>query len=262
MVVAAAPIGPRTVISTDMLRVQQLPLAAIHPSAFRSPMDVIGKVARVAVTRDEQLLSSKVFLQNAESGLAFMVPDGMRAVSVAVSEQIGSGGLIVPGDHVDVIGVFEMKTPGAPAGSIVTPAPTPAAPIVKQPDRALMFQGAAAPGEQQTTFVSTIVLEDVSVLAIAQQLEGQDTRDNPTRIAQNAGLNGPAAGPQQQLRSDPQPMPAAKTATLAVAPDDALKLVLAEDHGHIRLALRRGADSATAQSARAPMTALGQPAGR
>src|SRR5262249_41374690 len=150
-----------------------MPAAAIHPSAFRSAADAIGKVARVAVTRDEQLLSTKVYLQNADSGLAFMVPDGMRAVAVGVSEQIGSGGMIVPGDHVDVIGVFEMKVPAPSATSIAANATaTPAPPITKLPDRALLIPGAPVAGEMQTIFLSTVVLEDVSVLAMAQQLEG------------------------------------------------------------------------------------------
>jgi Flp pilus assembly protein CpaB len=216
------------------------------------------------MTGEEQLLSTKLYLQNDQSGLAFMVPEGMRAVSVGVTEVIGSGGMIVPGDHVDVIAVFEMKVPsqGPSAGAPKTPAP----PITKQDKQATFSPGvggAGGQGEPETTYVATNVLEDVSVLAVAQQLEGQDTRDNTQRLAQSAGVGAKNAGPQQQLRSDPQPLPAAKTATLAVNPDDALKLVLAESHGLIRLALRRGQDSPSSlQLAKAPMTAIAQSGSR
>ena len=261
VVVAAGPITPRTVITGDMIRVQQLPAEAIHPSALRSPSDAIGKVARIAMTGDEQLLTTKLYLQNDQSGLAFMVPEGMRAVSVGVSEVIGSGGMIVPGDRVDVIGVFEIKVP-TPTGAKAANEPA-GPPITQQDKQAMLSPGAAGQGDPQTTFVATNVLEDVSVLAIAQQLEGQDTRDNTQRLAQSTGMAGTNKAGQQQLRSDPQPLPAAKTATLAVNPDDALKLVLAESHGQIRLALRRGLDSPSSpQLAKAPMTALSQPGSR
>jgi Flp pilus assembly protein CpaB len=255
VVVAAGPIAPRTVITGDMIRVQQLPAEAIHPSALRSPSDAIGKVARIAMTGDEQLLTTKLYLQNDQSGLAFMVPEGMRAVSVGVSE------VIVPGDRVDVIGVFEIKVPTPTGAKAANEAAGP--PITQQDKQAMLSPGAAGQGDPQTTFVATNVLEDVSVLAIAQQLEGQDTRDNTQRLAQSTGMAGNTKPGQQQLRSDPQALPAAKTATLAVNPDDALKLVLAESHGQIRLALRRGLDSPSSpQLAKAPMTALSQPGSR
>jgi pilus assembly protein CpaB len=218
---------------------------------MRSPTDAIGKVARIAMTADEQVLSEKLYLQNDQSGLAFMVPEGMRAVSVGFSEVIGSGGMIVPGDHVDIIGIFELKTP-----TPTVPNASTTSPIVAQDKRALFSPGVQTQGDTQTIYEATNVLDDVTVLAVAQQMEGQDTRDNSQRLAQSTGLAGNTSG--QQLRSDPQPSPAAKTATLAVSPDDALKLVLAESHGSIRLALRRGQDGSAPTVAKAPMTAVAQ----
>jgi Flp pilus assembly protein CpaB len=126
-----------------------------------------------------------------------------------VSEVIGSGGLIVPGDHVDVIGIFEMKFPADKNSAKASPASV--SPITEEGQRAMLTSGATA-DELQTTFVATNVLENVTVLAVAQQLEGQDTRDNTQRVAQSAGVGGNNPT-QQQLRSDPQALPAAKTAT-------------------------------------------------
>jgi pilus assembly protein CpaB len=255
VVVASGPIPARTVITPDMIRVQQLPIEAIHPLALRTPTDVLGKIVKTPLTADEQVLSTKLFLQRDESGLAFMVPDGMRAVSVGFNEVIGSGGLLLPGDHVDVIGVFEMKQPqGAAASPTAVPTPT----VIPGP--IFSHDNQAAFPQPDSTTIATTVLEDVPVLAIAQQLEGQDTRDTGARLAQQTGVGGNAnAGntPNTQIRSDPQPMPAAKTATLAVSPDDALKLALAEDRGKIRLALRRPSKGdAAPQVATVPNTAL------
>ncbi|MDQ3808916.1 MAG: Flp pilus assembly protein CpaB, partial [Chloroflexota bacterium] len=189
-----------------------------------SAEDVVGKVTRAPMTVDEQVLTSKVFLQRAESGLAFMVPEGMRAISVGFSEMIGSGGMVAPGDHVDVIGVFER-----PASSNAREQPAP---------------------------IATIVLQDVSVLAVAQRLEGENTR--PKETMPMPGSNSSDKPPQ--MRSEPAPQPAAKTATLAVSPSDALKLVLAEEKGKIRLALRRAEDKSTPAVAHVPVDALFEPA--
>jgi pilus assembly protein CpaB len=223
IIVAAMPIPARTVLAPEMLRLQQVPVDVVDPMAAHSAEDVVGKVARAPMTMDEPVLSSKLFLQRAESGLAFMVPDGMRAVSVGFSEVVGSGGMVSPGDHVDVIGVFDKTTTVA--------------------------------GKEETAPVATIVLQDVSVLAIAQRLEGENTA--PKQAIQ---VPGAATDKASQMRSEPVPQPAAKTATLAVNPNDALKLVLAEDRGKIRLALRRSDDKSTPRVEQVPVAALLEPA--
>lgn len=223
IIVAAMPIPARTVIAPEMLRLQQVPVDVVDPMAAHSAEDVVGKVARAPMTVDEPVLSTKVFLQRAESGLAFMVPDGMRAVSVGFSEIVGSGGMVSPGDHVDIIGVFDKTTTVA--------------------------------GKEETSPVATIVLQDVSVLAIAQRLEGENT--TPKQAIQ---VPGSATDKPAQMRSEPAPQPAAKTATLAVNPTDALKLVLAEDRGKIRLALRRADDKSTPRVEAVPVPALLEPA--
>jgi pilus assembly protein CpaB len=234
VVVAAVPIGARTVITPDMVRVQQLPVAGHHPNAARTPDAVVGKVARVSLTPGEQILSTKLFLQREESGLAFVVPADKRAVAVAFTEVIGSGGLILPGDRVDVVGVFEVKR------------------------RASGANGAQPSGDSanDTVHVATLVLQNVEVLAVAQRIEGEDTRDPVARTAQEAGLSGNAAS--QAPRSQPKPQPQAKTATLAVSPEEALRLVLAEERGKIRLALRRAGDNATVALPELPLSAIVQ----
>jgi pilus assembly protein CpaB len=226
IVVAAMPIPARTVIAPEMLRLQRVPVDVVDPAAAHSAEDVVGKVARAPMTIDEPVLISKVFLQRAESGLAFMIPEGMRAVSVAFSEIVGSGGMVTPGDHVDIIGVFEKKQPARSKDS-----------------------------KEESTQVATLVLQDVTVLAIAQRLEGENTK--PKEAIQ---VPGSATEKPSQVRSEPAPQPAAKTATLAVNPSDALKVVLAEDRGRIRLALRRAEDKSTPIVEQVAVSALLEPA--
>jgi pilus assembly protein CpaB len=220
VVVANASIPARTIITPDLVRVQQIPVQAIHPLATHSVEEVIGKVVRTEMSADEPVLTNKLFLQRGESGLAFMVPEGMRAVSVGFTEIIGSGGMVTPGDHVDIIGVFEAK-------GLTTTQPTGQN---GQNERNQAQQPSLGPNgsdPNQQTSLATMVLQDVQLLAVAQRLEGEETK-------KDQGLAIPGANPQQSpqaqmaQRSEPAPQPQAKTATLAVGPEDALKLVLAE----------------------------------
>jgi|SRR5579864_1933046 len=235
VVVANVGIPARTVITPDMVRLQQLPAEAVHAQAVQSVNQVVGKVTKSDVVADEQVLSSRLYLQRGDSGLAFMIPDGMRAVSVGFSEMIGSGGMVVPGDHVDVLGVFDAKGP-----------------INTSPQAA--SQTTENTTNNQDTTVATIVLQNVQVLAVAQQIQGQDT----TPKSSTPSLPGTQQNqtPPEQMRSDPPPQPAAKTATLALSPEDALKMVLAEGKGQIRLALRPANDKQMPNVPQVPMTAL------
>jgi pilus assembly protein CpaB len=245
VVVAATNIPARTVITPQMVRVQQLPVDGRHPNAFRSPGEVVGKVSRAALTPAEQVLSTKVYLQREESGLAFMVPEGMRAVSVEFSEVIGSGGMVLPGDHVDVVGVFKIE------------GPIPQQVLQGNANLALFqtnSQNSGGNGQQsgkeQESHIATVVLQDVEVLAVAQKIEGEETRENKNQGPLPQTEQKPAGSgtnPNQQVRSQPPAQPAAKTATFAVSPEDALRLILAEDRGTIRLALRRAKDNSAAQ---------------
>ncbi|MBI4491267.1 MAG: Flp pilus assembly protein CpaB [Chloroflexi bacterium] len=46
------------------------------------------------------------------SSLAPSIPAGMRAVTVAFAEGVGSGGPLVPGDHIDIIATFTKEVMG------------------------------------------------------------------------------------------------------------------------------------------------------
>jgi pilus assembly protein CpaB len=246
VIVAAMDVPAREILTYDMLTIQQMPVQAVHPQAARSYDEIVGKVARSSFAHGEQILSSKVFLQRADSGLAFMVPDGMRAVSVGFTEVIGSGGMVSPGDHVDIIGVFEMKVPGPTSTSTAT-ATTPRP--VPNSDTAVYAPGSG----NETVSVATMVLQDVSILAIAQRLEGEEPRSSAFTLP---GSQTTSNGRQPEARAEATPQPQAKTATLAVKPEDALKLVLAEERGKIRLALRRANDDSTPKLAQVPLDKL------
>jgi pilus assembly protein CpaB len=193
-----------------MVTVKQVAADARHPKAFTGAEQLEGKVTNLPIAAGEQVLSTKFFARKEDSGLAFRVPPGKRAVSVNVSEVITSGGLIVPGYFVDVIGIFCAATTSA-SGDVTT------------------AQDSA-----------TIALQNIEVLAIAQSLQGvvADARGGPL-----PGLPGSAPKPDAG-KQDAVAQPNARTATLAVTPEEAQRLLLAEDTGKIRLALRAVDDHA------------------
>ncbi|MDP2661040.1 MAG: Flp pilus assembly protein CpaB, partial [Dehalococcoidia bacterium] len=201
VVVAAQDIQVRTQITAGMLKEEAIPVSAKHPESFSSIRQAEGQVSRLPISAGEQILISKFTAAREESGLSFIIPPSKRAVALTTSEVIGAGGLVLPGDRVDVIAVFDAKTMGKD--------------------------------------MATIILQDVEIMAVAQKLEGDVPPQGLVDRAGNA-VNGKVqtASAAPAPKTKPQPQPAAKTVTLALTPEEAQRLFLAEAYGKIRLALR------------------------
>jgi pilus assembly protein CpaB len=204
VIVAAQDIPVRTQVTAQMLTVKQVAADARHEKAFTSLEQLNGKVSNLPISAGEQVLSTKFFARKEDSGLAFRIAPGKRAVSVNVNEVISTGGLIVPGDFVDIIALFGATGNG-----------TTGSPVDASTDSAGM------------------VLQNIEVLAIAQSI--QTTAADPTGAAAVAGN---VTGSRPDSRQEAVARPGARTATLAVTPEEAQKLILAEERGKIRLALR------------------------
>jgi pilus assembly protein CpaB len=201
VVVAAQDIPVRTQVTGAMLQVKQIPTDARHEKAFTGLEQLEGKVTNLPIAAGEQVLSNKFFARKEDSGLAFRIAPGKRAVSVTINEVISTGGLINPGDFVDVIAIFP-------------PVPT---------------ANGADPGGDS----AGMVLQNIEVLAIAQALGGPAAEPSGA-----AAMAGQVTGSRADTRQEAVARPNARTATLAVTPEEAQKLILAEEKGKIRLALR------------------------
>jgi Flp pilus assembly protein CpaB len=163
--------------------------------------------------------------------LADLVPAGKRAMSVTFTELNTAGGLVAPGDYVDVIGVFNKNTLGKDQ--------------------------------------SMLLLQDVLVLAVAQstsvdQLPRQGTP--PSSPQAPAALPVPTRGtapslplPQPTTGSVPFAPPQTRTVTLAVDPEAAERLALAEDYGHLRYIVRPGAERTQSAVVPADLGTLASP---
>lgn len=78
----------------------------VHNLAFHDIDDLVGKAPAVPVYAGAQVIGPQLFEGPSGSTLAVITPDGMRAFSFAVEQSTVAGGLIVPGDRVDVLAVF------------------------------------------------------------------------------------------------------------------------------------------------------------
>ncbi|MDP2675269.1 MAG: Flp pilus assembly protein CpaB [Dehalococcoidia bacterium] len=120
VVVASQGIPAGTRVTADMVTLKSISSDAILPDVFRKTKDVVGQVTRVPLVSGEQVIPSKVTPTGAAIAdvenppLAYVIPEGMRAVSVEVSSVIGASGLIRPGDYVDVI--LTVQVQGGAAG--------------------------------------------------------------------------------------------------------------------------------------------------
>lgn len=101
-------IPARTIVTQEMIAPKQLPKTAVTDDMVKEGKEALGKVTVSAIIPGEVLLKPKFAEKGARMGLSFIVPRGMRAVTIQVSESTGIAGLLKPGDFVDVIGTFQF----------------------------------------------------------------------------------------------------------------------------------------------------------
>ena len=209
VVVAAVDIPARTQITKDMVKVRDVPVSIKPEMAYGSVDEVIGKATRYPLVVEEEVTSLKVVslqgVQGADS-LSFTIPKGMRAISIKADQVLSAGGLVLPGDYVDIIGVFNVKDKDG--------------------------------NEQEAYFVRTI-LQNIEVLAVAQTIA-----DVPPPADGDGTEAAATTSESQRARgSEADPNPEATTLTLLVEPEKAEWLFLAEANGTLRAIVRGFGDS-------------------
>lgn len=98
VVIAQKAIPAGHTIGADDLAWVPFPLRP--EQTYASPTELIGKTPAIPVAAGEAL-QERHFLPG--SLLARAIPPGERAIAVQVDEVVGSGGLVQPGDYVDVL---------------------------------------------------------------------------------------------------------------------------------------------------------------
>ncbi len=88
-------------LTTAELPINQLPKDVFL--AARMKEDVVGRGVIIPVAERELILNNKLAPREAGAGLPIKIPQGMRAVSVRVREDISVAGFVIAGTRVDVM---------------------------------------------------------------------------------------------------------------------------------------------------------------
>jgi pilus assembly protein CpaB len=111
VVVAAKNIAPGWTITADMLEERTLPTNYVPPEAIKERAEIEGRVVMERVLYGEFLREERMAPPEAGSGLAAIVPRGMRAYQVKVSGGQALSGFLNPGNFVDVIAACPAADP-------------------------------------------------------------------------------------------------------------------------------------------------------
>ena len=200
--VASQDINAGDKITGDMVALATLPKNGVVDGAITDKAGIAGLTARYPMAKGEQFSALKLGQTAKDKGFDAVIPTGKRAVAVEITENTSVGGLVVAGNHVDVIAVLANQSSG-PDGQL--------------PPRAVTL------------------LQDVEVLSVAQTAQKAVTRlDKDGNPIQTDTADGAIATAPDSTAAKPT----AKTVTLAVNPDDAPLLALAQEEGKVWLSLR------------------------
>jgi len=111
VVVAATDLNWGTKLRGEILKTVPYPKESLPKGFVSEPSKIEGRIVLVPLKEKEPVLESKLAPQNiATGGVAAVVKQGKRAVSVRGDKVIGLAGLINPGNRVDVL--VTVKDPG------------------------------------------------------------------------------------------------------------------------------------------------------
>jgi pilus assembly protein CpaB len=179
--VAAADITLGQRLAPEMFKLAEWPADSVPKGAFTDPQKLSGRVLKSNLQMGEPVSEAKLAPSGTLGGLSALITEGKRAITVRVNDVIGVAGFALPGNYVDII---------------------------------VSMQKDAAPGSaMHEQSISKIVLERILVLAVAQEVNRDETKPKVVNAV-----------------------------TLEVTPEQAEKLDLARSVGSLSLALRNQVD--------------------
>lgn len=122
IVVATQPIAFGDPLTTENIRLQNFPAGSVPEGAFRTIDAALqgGRVAVRPIVPGEPVLADKVSGTDGRAVLSANLEEGMRAVSIPISEVTGVSGFARPGDTVDVLLTRRLPGEGATDQDIMT----------------------------------------------------------------------------------------------------------------------------------------------
>jgi len=112
IVVAGRSLTPGDVVDLSSLKLAAWPRDDLPAGALTDPKQAQGEVAKQDVIANQPIVSSMLLQQGKGGGiLPFLIPNGMRAMSIPVTPVSDMAGMILPHSRVDV-----LVTSGEPGG--------------------------------------------------------------------------------------------------------------------------------------------------
>lgn len=116
VVMAAVDIPERTRITRDMVKLVEVPSSMIPQGAVHTVNEAVGKVSSQKIRKGDVVTAQGLI---AGTGLASMIPEGMRAITIPITDVTGIAGLVKPGDSVDVFLISNKAYKNAIYGKLV-----------------------------------------------------------------------------------------------------------------------------------------------
>jgi pilus assembly protein CpaB len=101
--VAARDVQPGSPLTPEMVKTIDWPSGSLPDGAVHDPASLEARVVKTALHRGEPILESKLAPLGTKGGLSSIISEGKRAVTVKVNEVIGVAGFALPGTLVDVM---------------------------------------------------------------------------------------------------------------------------------------------------------------
>lgn len=106
--IAAQEIPKQTTIQEEMVTMGEIEADKIENYYIRDKESIVGSVASENIYQGELFRAERIDNTGYMStGLGYMVPEGMRAITINVHYNTGLAGLLEVGNKVDVVSVFE-----------------------------------------------------------------------------------------------------------------------------------------------------------
>jgi pilus assembly protein CpaB len=103
IVVAAADVPRGETITAESVVAKKYPKEFVPEGALTNIEDAVGRAAQSPLIKDEVVLDGKLAPKGAGRGLAALIRDGMRAITIPTPNvATGVAGFIVPGSRVDI----------------------------------------------------------------------------------------------------------------------------------------------------------------
>ncbi len=165
LVVAATAVPAGTELTGADLRLQRVSPAAVLPGSLSSEGAAQGQVAKVSLTAGSPVLADELEAAS-EAGLAYQIPRGDRALTVAVNGVSGVAGNLATGDHVDV-----LLTVGAQASQAGQPAITAQSTVIVQDVDVLStgLAGAGGPSNGYALITLAVTPQQAATISLGQQ---------------------------------------------------------------------------------------------